>query len=43
MELIDYNGFVLKFDIGEGPFFDDLTKQALSAPLVKAARKTELE
>ena len=42
-EFVEYNGYVLKFDNGEGPFLDDLTKQELSAPLVKAARKKELE
>ena len=42
-EFVEYDGHVLKFDNGEGPFFDDLTKQELSAPLVKAARKKELE
>ena len=40
---VEYDGHVLEFDNGEGPFFDDLTKQELSAPLVKAARKKELE
>ena len=40
---VEYDGHVLKFDNGEGPFFDDLAKQELSAPLVKAARKEELE
>ena len=42
-ELIKYNGCVLKFDNGEGPFFDDLTKQELPTLLVKAARKKELD
>ena len=41
-EFIEYDGHVLKFDSGDGRFFDDLTKQELSAPLVKAARKKEL-
>ena len=26
-ELIEYIGYVLKFDNGDGPFFDELTKQ----------------
>ena len=42
-ELVEYDGHVLKLDNGEGPFFGDLTKQELSAPLVKATRKKELE
>ena len=42
-DLVEWNGHVLKFDDGEGPFFDDLTKQELSAPLVKSARRKELE
>ena len=40
---VEYDGHVLKFDNGESPFFDDLAKQELSAPLVNAARKKELE
>ena len=42
-ELAEYNGYVLKFDNGEGQFFDDLTKQELSAPLVKAAGRNDLQ
>ena len=42
-EYADVNGHVLKFDSGEGPFFDDLTKQELSELLVKAARRKELD
>ena len=42
-DLVEWNGHVLKFDDGEGPFFDDLTKQELPASLVKAARKKKLE
>ena len=42
-EIVGFDGPVLKSDNGEGPFFDDLTKQELSAWLVKAARKKELE
>ena len=30
---------VLRFESGEGPFFDDLTKQELPKLLVKAARR----
>ena len=37
------NGEVLKFDNGEGPFYDDLTKQQLPNELVKAARRKELD
>ena len=37
------HGQLLKFDSGEGPFFDDLTKQQLPPALVKAARKKELD
>ena len=37
------NGQVLKFDSGEGPFYDDLTKQQLPTELVKAARRKELD
>ena len=33
---------ILKFDNGEGPFFDDLSKQQLPTALVKAAPKKEL-
>ena len=39
----EVDGHVLKFDSGEGPLFDDLTKQELSEPLVKAARRKELD
>ena len=42
-EFVEYSGHVLNFDNGEGPFFDDLSKQELSAPLVTAARKKQLE
>ena len=42
-EFVEINGHVLKFDDGEGPFFDDLTKQELSDLLVNAARRKELE
>ena len=28
-EFVQYDGHVLKFNNGEGPFFDDLTKQEL--------------
>ena len=42
-DLVEVNGHVLKFDNVEGPFFDDLTKQELPAPLVKAANRKELE
>ena len=42
-KFVEYDGHVLKFDNCEGPLFYDLTKQELSAPLVKAARKKELE
>ena len=42
-ELAEMIGHVLRFDAGEGPFFDDLSKQELSAPLVTAARKKELK
>ena len=42
-EFVEYDGHVLKFNNGEGPFFDNRTKQELSAPLVKAARRKELE
>ena len=37
------HGQLLKFDSGEGPFFDDLTKQQLPTALVKSARKKELD
>jgi len=37
------DGHLLKFDDGQGPFFDDLTRQQLPSLLVKAARKKELE
>ena len=37
------NGQLLRFDDGEGPFYDDLTKQQLPTPLVKAARQKELD
>ena len=37
------HGQLLKFDSGEGPLFDDLTKQQLPTALVKAARKMELD
>ena len=42
-DLVEWNGHELKFDDGEGPCFDDLTKQELPVPLVKAARKKELQ
>ena len=37
------DGQVLRFDDGQGPFFDDLTKQQLPTALVKAARRQELD
>ena len=37
------DGHILKFDSGEGPFFDDLTQQELPRLLVKAARRKELD
>ena len=37
------HGEILKFDNGEGPFFDDLTKQQLPTELVKIARRKELD
>ena len=37
------NGQILRFDIAEGSFFDDLTKQQLPTSLVKAARLKELD
>ena len=37
------HGQLLKFDSGEEPFFDDLTKQQIPTALVKAARKKELD
>ena len=40
---VNVDGHALRFDNGEGPFFDDLTKQELSTPLVKAARRKELQ
>ena len=42
-DLVEWNGHILKFDDGDGSFFDDLTKHESPAPLVKAARKKELE
>ena len=36
------DGSVSKFGNGEGPFFDDLTKQRLRTELVKIARRKEL-
>ena len=42
-DLVNFQGRILKFDSGEGPFFDDLTKQQLPTALVKAARKKELD
>ena len=38
-EHVAVDGHVLKFDSGEGPFFDDLTGQELPTALVKAARR----
>ena len=37
------DGQLLRFYDGEGPFYDDLTKQQLPTQLVKAARRTELD
>ena len=37
------NGQLLRFDFGEGSFSHDLTKQQLPTPLVKAARRKELD
>jgi hypothetical protein len=37
------DGHIMKIDNGEGPFFDDLTKQQLPTELVKLARKKELD
>ena len=37
------NGQILRFDSGEGPFYDDLTNQQLPTPLVKAARRKDLD
>ena len=36
-------GQPLIFDSGEGPFFDDVTKQQLPTALIEAARKKELD
>ena len=35
------DGHLLRFDDGEGPFYDDLTRQQLPTQLVKAARRKE--
>ena len=40
---VSVDGHILKFDDGQGPFFDDLTRQELPSLLVKAARRKELE
>ena len=40
---VEVDGHILRFDSGEGPFFDDLTKQELPPLLVKAARRKELQ
>ena len=37
-EYAEIDGHVLKFDSGEGPFLDNLTKQELPELLVKPAR-----
>ena len=37
------NGQILRFDSGEGPFYDDLTKQQLPTSLVKAARRKDFD
>lgn len=39
----DEHNVILKFDSGEGLFFDDLAKQKLSIPLVTQARQKKLE
>ena len=42
VEEVEINGYVFRFDSGEGPFFDDLTGQELPTLLVKEARRKEL-
>ena len=42
-EHVEVDGHLFKFDDGQGPFFDDLTKQELPKLLVQAARRKELE
>ena len=37
------DGQILKFDSGEGLFFDDLTKQQLPTALVKAVRRKDVD
>ena len=36
------DGAILKFDDGQGPFYDDLTKQQLPSDLTKLARRTSI-
>ena len=43
VQSVEMHGHILKFDDGEGPFRDDLTKQQLPTQLVKAARRKELD
>ena len=43
VQSVEMHGHILKFDNGEGPFYDDLTKQQLPTQLVKAARRKELD
>ena len=43
MQRVEMHGHILKFDDGEGPCYDDLTRQQLPTQLVKAARRKELD
>ena len=43
LQRVEMHGHILKFDDGEGPFYDDLTRQQLPTQLVKAARRKELD
>ena len=43
MQRVEMHGHILKFDDGEGPYYDDLTKQLLPTQLVKPARRKELD
>ena len=42
-EYAEVDGNVLKFESGEGPLFDDLTKQELPEFLVKATRRNRMD
>ena len=42
-DYVEAYGQIFKLDNGQGPFYDDLTKQLLPALLVKEARKKEID